>query len=272
MPLHLRRFFPVLGRAATPSEPREGAFDHPATRNDFEALGGVGAFDDLQRPAPDLLQSTLQLGSGIAAIGEYMTQQRVVGRYGLQQVRRAVAILNIATMHGKANQEADGVGDDMTFAPFDPFAGVIASDPAAFSGFHALAVDHARRRVGRTPFGLARRSDEMAVQFLQQTVVTPVVEIAPNRRDRWKVVGQHPPLTPGRRDVEDRVEDVTQIGRARSANLLGRRHQRLDQRPLRIAHIACVSATAALISGAGEFGPGHRDLRSALQPNRITTC
>jgi hypothetical protein len=201
-----------------------------------------------------------------------MTQQRVVGRYGLQQVRRAVAILNIGTMYGKANQETDGVGDDMTLAPFDPFAGVIAPDPAAFSGFHALAIDHARCRVGCTPFGLARRRDEMAVQFLQQTVVTPVVEIAPNRRDRRKVVGQHPPLTPGRRKVKDRVEDVTQIGRARSPNLLGRRHQRLDQRPLRIAHIACVSATAALISRAGEFGPGHRDLRSVSQPNRITTC
>ena len=52
MPLHSRRFFPVLGHAATPSEPREGAFDHPAPRDDFEALHGIGAFDDLQRPAP----------------------------------------------------------------------------------------------------------------------------------------------------------------------------------------------------------------------------
>src|SRR5690554_4238794 len=95
-------FFPVLGHAATPSEPREGAFDHPATRNDFEALCGVGAFDDLQRPAPDLLQSPPQLGPGIAAIGEYMTQQRVVDHYRLQQVWRAVAILNIGTMHSKA--------------------------------------------------------------------------------------------------------------------------------------------------------------------------
>ena len=129
MPLHLRRFFPVLGRAATPSEPGESAFDHPAARDDFEALGGVGAFDDLHRPAPDLLQSSFQLGSGIAAICEYMTQQRVVGRYGLQQVRRAVAILNIGTMHRKANQEADGIGDDVTLASIDPLAGVIALTP-----------------------------------------------------------------------------------------------------------------------------------------------
>ncbi len=70
----LATVFPILGHAATPSEPREGAFNHPATRNDFEALRGIGAFDDLQRPAPDLLQRPLQLGSGITAIGKYMTQ------------------------------------------------------------------------------------------------------------------------------------------------------------------------------------------------------
>lgn len=57
-------FLPVLGHAAAPSEPREGAFDHPATRDDFEALRGVGAFDDLQSPAPDLLQSASAIARG----------------------------------------------------------------------------------------------------------------------------------------------------------------------------------------------------------------
>ena len=133
----------------------------PAARDDFEALCSVGAFGDLQRPALDFLQSTLQLGAGIAAIGEYMMQKWIGVRHGLQQVRRAVSILNIDTLHGKANQKPDDIGDDVTLAPFDPLAGVMVSDTATFSGFHALAVDHTRRWGGRALFGLPCRRDKV---------------------------------------------------------------------------------------------------------------
>ena len=44
-------FFPVLGETAAPAEPCEGAFDDPSAREDLEAVGLVGALDDLDRPA-----------------------------------------------------------------------------------------------------------------------------------------------------------------------------------------------------------------------------
>ncbi len=71
-------------------------------------------------------------------------------------------------MHGKADQEPDGIGDDVTLAPLDPLTGIIPANPTTFSGFYALTIDHARRRAGRAPFGLTRRRDELAVQLFHR--------------------------------------------------------------------------------------------------------
>src|SRR5690606_40391306 len=46
-------FLPVLGEPSASAEPGKGAFDHPAARQEFEALGDVGALDDLQFPVAD---------------------------------------------------------------------------------------------------------------------------------------------------------------------------------------------------------------------------
>jgi hypothetical protein len=63
-------FFPVLAEASAPAEPGEGALDDPAARDDFEALRGVGAFDDLDGPRADPGERRTQLRPGVAAIGE----------------------------------------------------------------------------------------------------------------------------------------------------------------------------------------------------------
>lgn len=70
-------FLPVLGEAAAPPEPGEGAFDHPTAGQHLEALRGVGALDDFHGPAPDFLQRALELLSGIAAIGENVAKPGV---------------------------------------------------------------------------------------------------------------------------------------------------------------------------------------------------
>ena len=63
-------FSSVLRHPAAASGPCECAFDHPSSGNDFKALRGVGALDDLNGPAGDLLDRPAQLGPAIAAIGE----------------------------------------------------------------------------------------------------------------------------------------------------------------------------------------------------------
>ena len=40
----------ILRQSTTATEPCESSFDDPSARQNFEALRGVGAFDDFDRP------------------------------------------------------------------------------------------------------------------------------------------------------------------------------------------------------------------------------
>ena len=104
-------------------------------RDDFTALCRVRALDDLRRPTPDLCECPAQFGAGISAIGKNMAQQRARARDGLQQGRRAVTILDIGSVNGQTDRKLGSISDDATFAPLDPLAGVMASDPRRFAGF-----------------------------------------------------------------------------------------------------------------------------------------
>ena len=160
---------------------------------------------------------------------------------GRQQFGRAVTVLNIGPVHDKADEKTDRIGDDVALAPLDPFsvraayaaplgprsALTIAANPAAFSGFYALAVNHTRCRAGRTPDAQTRHLDQTLVDFAQQAVAAPVMETASHCRDGREVMGQHPPLASGRCDGEDRAKHIPQIHRPRSANSTPRRKQRL---------------------------------------------
>ena len=61
-----------------------------------------------------------------------------------EDIRRAVTVLDIGSVNDRSDQQALRVGDDMTLPALDLLAGVKAPWPAAFRGFHALTIDHAR--------------------------------------------------------------------------------------------------------------------------------
>lgn len=140
-------FLPVLCEAAAASEPCECLLDDPAAWQDNEALGRVGALDDLDCPAAVAAHGVLELVARIAAIGEDVAQPWMAEPDRLQQVGSSVAILNIGPVDPHEDQEAERVGDDVALAPFDLLARVIAANPATFGGLDALAVDD-------TPAGL----------------------------------------------------------------------------------------------------------------------
>ena len=127
------------------TNPCEGPLDDPAARQDFKTLGLVGTFDDLECPFPNL-QPLFQLVARIAAIGEDMKQPWPSVPDGFQEIRSAVAILNIGTMHHEADHQPECIDNDVALATLDLLASIKASDTTAFSGFDALAIDGTGRR------------------------------------------------------------------------------------------------------------------------------
>src|SRR3546814_19999780 len=90
---------------------------------------------------------------GIAAIGEETAQGRIGVATAFDEVRCAVAVLDVSGEHQSVEEVAGRVGRDMALAALDLLAGIIAARPTRFGGLDRLAVDDARRRFCLAPFG-----------------------------------------------------------------------------------------------------------------------
>ncbi len=184
----------------------------------------------------------------------------------------AVAILDVGGVHPQPDQVPVGVGDDVALAAFDLLAGVVAPGAAAFRGFHRLAVDHAGRRAGLPTRPLARGDTSAWLIRASVPSLRPAVEISLHRRDRAENPSAAPATgsrsTPGTRwHPPPRASSVS---RGRPSRIrFG--HEGLDQRPLRIRHVACIAQTWPPILRAGDLSPGHRVLHELLHSDGIPT-
>lgn len=109
--------FEVFGEAAVSVQPRDGSLDHPAAGEQLEALCGIRALDDLQRPFADFGERGPEFVAGIAAIGEHVPQPWETVTDAGEDIGSAVAVLDIGGVDDSADQQALGVGNDMAFAP-----------------------------------------------------------------------------------------------------------------------------------------------------------
>ena len=116
-----------------------------------------------------------------------------------------------------------------------------------FGAFDALAVDDGDRRTCFASHPFPRLDVERMMDACQRPVPVPQIEILVHRRLRRKVLGQGAPLAAGRQQIENRVQHLAHIHRARTAATLGRRDRRFDQRPLRIRQIAWVTKPRPLV-------------------------
>lgn len=107
-------FLPVLCEAAASSEPCECALHHPAARQDDEALGRVGALDNLDGPAAVAAHRVLELVASIAAIGEDVAQPWMPEPDRPEQVGSAVAILNVGSVNPHEDWSAPLEADSVT--------------------------------------------------------------------------------------------------------------------------------------------------------------
>ena len=250
----------ILGEATAAIEPGKGAFDHPTARQNLEAFGGVASLDDLNRPLAHFGQGAGQFLSGVAAVGEQVAQPWIEATNGRDDTDGSVTILDVGGMDRQTDHVALRVGDDVPLTAFDLLPGVIAARPAALCRLRGLAVDHARRWTGVPPLALSLGNHQSMVDPYPRSVLRPPVEIALDRRIGRKLPRQLPPLATRRCQVQDRLDDAPQRRFARAANPVRFWHQRFDQRPLRIRHVACVTHSLPPILSASDLSPGHREL------------
>ena len=110
------------------------------------------------------------------------------------------------------------------------------------TGFHGLTIDDRRAGRGLASHTHARLFAQGRMHALPGAIVAPGTEITPDRRPRGKVVRQGPPLASGAIHVEERVENLTHVRRARMPAYFGRRDQRFQDRPFLLGEIAGVAA------------------------------
>src|SRR5204863_4048897 len=126
------------------------------------------------------------------------------------------------------------------FASLDPLAGIDPARAAAFGGRDALAVDNPCRGGWGAPETLAGARHQQGIDPPPGAVVAPPVEIALHCRARREVPRQKAPLTAGRQEIENSVQDRAQVALARPPEPTRRRQQRRDLRPFPSPRIACI--------------------------------
>jgi hypothetical protein len=88
--------FEVLGEAAASTEPGEGAFDDPPSRQQLEALDALRSLHDLDRPRSAMGDCGCELVAAVDPVGEDMAQLWEPASQPLQQRDGSMAILTLA--------------------------------------------------------------------------------------------------------------------------------------------------------------------------------
>src|ERR1700704_1588668 len=179
-------------------------------------------------------------------------------------------------MHLQTNEMSRRIGNDVPLAPLDLLARIITARTATFRGFYRLTVDDTCGRARLPTLVLARHDDERVVDRHPRPITRPRVKIPLHGRVRRKLFWKLPPLATCRSNVEPRIHYLADLRLARTSDRIRSRHQRLDQRPLRIRRVACVAKAFPPIMHSSDLSPGHRVTPSILakpiesQPAEIT--
>ena len=215
----------------------------------------------------DLGRCRSQLFTRIPAIGKDRAQPGEAVTDAGEHVGRTVAVLDIGGVDDRPDQEALGVGEDMTLPALDLLARIITPWPAALRGFDALAVDHPGRRRGLPSDGFAHRHEQGVIDRRPQPHVPPAVEIMLHCGHRRKQIGrQHPPRQTAAQQIEQGSNDLPIAPYRRSPPARAKRKQRLQHRPFGIRQIAWQPQPPSGKLLAGDVGPPVI-LRRCLAPS-----
>src|SRR3989442_1361380 len=145
----------------------------------------------------------------------------------------------------------------VALASVHPLGGIKPAWAATFRGLHALAVDDAGRGGAVAPGRPANAPHQNEIDPTPDARVAPAVEVVLDGRARRKILRQRAPLAAGRKNIEDRIQNVAQSNLARAPDPSRRRHQRCKHHPFLIRHVACIAQAITPILLAGDFSPNH---------------
>src|ERR1700761_8006495 len=121
-----------------------------------------------------------------------------------------------------------------------------------FCAPHALTVDDTGRWAGLARSLFTAFQIERVMNVLQRSVPPPQAEIAIDRAT-WRQVLRHvSPLTAGSQHIHHAVDHLAHVDSALAATSLGRRYQRLDQRPFGVGEIAGIAQSVAVVARSEE--------------------
>lgn len=109
------------------------------------------------------------------------------------------------------------------------------------------------------------------MQPIERAIVLPVEEIAVHRAARWQVLRQRCPLAAGAQDIHDAIDDLAHIDGPLVAATLGRRDERVNQRPFGVRQVARIAQLAAVVAAAVLGRPHAWLLRIGAHRNGITS-
>lgn len=122
--------------------------------------------------------------------------------------RCAVALLDVGGVDHSVHEIALSICQDVTLAPFDLLACIVAPRPTALGGFDALAIDYPCAGRGLAPYRFPADQQQSVIERKPKPIIAPQVEPASHRRDRRKTGWQHPPRQPAAQQIQDRLDDT----------------------------------------------------------------
>ena len=118
----------VFAVATVSAQPCESPLHDPPLGQHLESGDVVAAFDDLQKPAAQLLGPFDQL-AGISSVGPDQLQPREQAGEFPQDQLGAVAILDIACMYDNRNNQAEGIDDNVPLSAVDLLPRIVTVYP-----------------------------------------------------------------------------------------------------------------------------------------------
>ena len=222
-------------------QPAESAFHHPAVRQHFEALGVVGTFDDLNLQfGPESLDPVGKRLPGVAAIHPQNTQPGEPAQHPAEQQLGTVTFGGVGRGHGHAQDQSQGVHQQVPLAALDALGGIIPHLAAVTGGFDALTVQNRGRWPAALAVGAAHQDAQGVMDNDPAMIGNPLPEDMINRFPMRKIGGQITPGTPALDQVQDGLEDAAAIG-GRTAQFGGLGQQGLEIGPLGVGQVGVVS-------------------------------